>query len=807
MDEPANAIAPPGRLFLEAGGTVGAILRGLDWAASPLGPPEAWPQSLRSAAALCLSAPAPMILHWGPDFLVLYNDATVALIGDLHPASLGRPASEAFRAAWPVLGPQFGQVMRTGTGLIIERQRFDLARHGAVEETYWSYALSPVRDAYGATVGVLNVTQEMTALVAAERRLRDSEASLRLVLDNSVNGLYGVDRDGRTNFCNAVFLRMLGFATEAEAIGRKLHDVIHHSRPDGTPYAVADCPIYQGARAGAAAHVDDESFFRLDGTRFPVEYWVQPITRDGEVQGAVCTFIDISERRQAQLALRESETRFRLIADAAPVPMWVTAPGGKRAFVNRAYAAFLRVSYEEALIFDWRSILHPDDLPRIAAEQIANEAALRPFTLEARYRGADDAWHWMRSESQPRWEPDGSHGGFIGVAYDITDSKRAALEMEALNANLEARVEARTRERDRAWKHSRDLQVVVNPHGIYLAVNEAWRTILGWAPEDVAGRSHLDFVHPEFHAVSAAALDTALQADLPAVEYLMRHQDGGTRWISWVAAPSNGLVYASGRNVTAEKEAAVALDAAQEQLRQSQKMEAVGQLTGGIAHDFNNLLTGITGSLEVIQTRMAQGRVAEAERYIAAAQGAARRAAALTHRLLAFSRRQTLDPKITDVNRLTAGMEELIRGTMGPSIDMDFTRAAGLWPTLVDRNQLENALLNLCINARDAMKEGGRLSIETSAVVLDARVARERGLPPGEYVQLRVTDTGTGMTPDVIKRAFDPFFTTKPAGQGTGLGLSMIYGFARQSGGAVHIESELGHGTAMSIILPRHCLG
>jgi PAS domain S-box-containing protein len=804
MDDGRAAMAPQGRAFLDGGGTVGAILRGMDWRHSPLGPPEAWPQALRSAAALCLTAPVPVLIYWGPDFVVLYNDATTPLLGDLHPASLGRPAGEAFRAAWPVMGAQCADVLKTGTGLIIERQRVELVRHGAVEETHWSYALSPIRDAGGATVGVLNMTRETTALVVTERRLRQSEADLRLVLDNSVNGLYGVDRDGKTNFCNAVFMRMLGFATEAEAIGRTLHDVIHHSRPDGTPYAVGDCPIYQGARTGAAAHVDDEFFYRLDGTRFPVEYWVQPITRDGEVQGAVCTFIDITERRQAQLALRESETRFRLIADSAPVPMWVTAPSGRRAFVNRAYAAFLGVSYEDALVFDWRGILHPDDLPRIMAEQITNEAALQPFTLEARYRGTDGAWHWMRSESQPRWEPDGSHGGFIGVAYDVTESKHSALEMEALNANLEARVEARTRERDRAWKHSQDLQVVVNAHGILLVANEAWRTILGWAPEEVVGRPHLDFVHPDFHSVSGAALDSALHADLPPMESQMRHKDGGTRWISWVAAPANGLVYASGRNITAEKDANAALDATQEQLRQSQKMEAVGQLTGGIAHDFNNLLTGITGSLEVIQTRLAQGRVAEAERYIAAAQGAARRAAALTHRLLAFSRRQTLDPKITDVNRLTAGMEELIRGTMGPAITLEFIRAAGLWATLVDRNQLENALLNLCINARDAMKDGGRLTIETGSIVLEARAASERGLPPGDYVQLRVTDTGTGMTQDVIKRAFDPFFTTKPAGQGTGLGLSMIYGFARQSGGAVHIQSEPGHGTAMSIILPRH---
>ncbi len=246
------------------------------------------------------------------------------------------------------------------------------------------------------------------------------------------------------------------------------------------------------------------------------------------------------------------------------------------------------------------------------------------------------------------------------------------------------------------------------------------------------------------------------------------------------------------------------LMAVEEVLRQSQKMEAVGQLTGGLAHDFNNLLTGVTGSLELLQTRVAQGRINDVDRYVNAAQGAARRAAALTHRLLAFSRRQTLAPKPTDVNRLVAGMEELIQRTVGPETTIEVVASAGLWPTLVDGSQLENALLNLCINARDAMPHGGKITIETGNKWLDRRAARERELDPGHYVSLCVSDTGTGMTPEVIAKAFDPFFTTKPIGQGTGLGLSMIYGFTKQSGGQVRIYSEVGQGTTVCLYLPRH---
>jgi len=247
----------------------------------------------------------------------------------------------------------------------------------------------------------------------------------------------------------------------------------------------------------------------------------------------------------------------------------------------------------------------------------------------------------------------------------------------------------------------------------------------------------------------------------------------------------------------------------EETLRQSQKMEAVGQLTGGLAHDFNNLLQGITGSLELVRIRATQGRTAEFDRYIETAMGSANRAAALTHRLLAFSRRQTLDPKPTDTNALIDGMADLFRRTVGPGIQLETSFVAEPWPTLCDPHQLENALLNLVVNARDAMPDGGHLLIETSnTALLDRRGAPKdwppQDVPPGDYVALSVVDTGTGMTPEVIARAFDPFFTTKPLGQGTGLGLSMVYGFVQQSGGHVRLRSEVGQGTTVAIYLPRH---
>ncbi|WP_207210332.1 GAF domain-containing hybrid sensor histidine kinase/response regulator [Lichenibacterium ramalinae] len=242
----------------------------------------------------------------------------------------------------------------------------------------------------------------------------------------------------------------------------------------------------------------------------------------------------------------------------------------------------------------------------------------------------------------------------------------------------------------------------------------------------------------------------------------------------------------------------------EEQLRQSQKMEAVGQLTGGLAHDFNNLLTGIIGAHDLIKRRLAQNRADEIGRYVDIATASATRAAALTHRLLAFSRRQTLDPKPTDVDRLVSDMVDMIRRTVGPSINIDVINGPDLWLALVDPPQLENALLNLCINARDAMPDGGRLTIEADNCWIDSRNAIARDFEAGAYLKLSVSDTGTGMPPDVMARAFDPFFTTKPLGQGTGLGLSMIYGFAKQSGGQVRIHSQAGQGTTVALYLPRH---
>ncbi|PZO81298.1 MAG: hybrid sensor histidine kinase/response regulator [Mesorhizobium amorphae] len=371
-------------------------------------------------------------------------------------------------------------------------------------------------------------------------------------------------------------------------------------------------------------------------------------------------------------------------------------------------------------------------------------------------------------------------------------------------------------------------------------VDEAFARSFGLDP--ALGRSGLSLaqviatVHPEDRAGLIEAIDEVVaRGGAYAHQYRVRRTDGLYHWIEANGrvdhAPDGtpqtfpGVLIDVGerRAVEAERDRAITmlrgmtetleqrvaertaeLMRAEEALRQSQKMEAVGQLTGGLAHDFNNLLAGISGSLELMGRRIEQNRVGEVARYLSAAQDATKRAAALTHRLLAFSRRQTLAPKAISVNALVADMLDLIRRTVGPGIRVETRAASDLWTALVDPSQLENALLNLCINARDAMPDGGTITIETENRTFHSEDAARHELEPGEYLSLGVSDTGAGMSAEVTAKAFDPFFTTKPLGQGTGLGLSMIYGFAQQSGGQVRIASELGRGTTVRIYLPRH---
>jgi PAS domain S-box-containing protein len=406
---------------------------------------------------------------------------------------------------------------------------------------------------------------------------------------------------------------------------------------------------------------------------------------------------------------------------------------------------------------------------------------------------------------QPIRDESGNVASIFVEGLDITERRATEQALRELNADLERRVVERAQARGRTWNLSPDLLGALNSKGYFETSNPAWRTILGWSEDEVAGMSIFELLHPDDVEHTRAGFELTLVGQ-PAIRFVNRYRckDGSFRYISWVGIQEDGYVYCTGRDITVEREAEIELSKAQDALRQAQKMEAIGQLTGGIAHDFNNLLTGIIGSLDLVRRRMAANNLEDIPRLMDAASAAALRAAALTHRLLAFGRRQSLDTRPNDVNRIVGGIEDLLHRTLGERIELVCKLTDELWTALTDANQLESALLNLAINARDAMPDGGRLTIETENVQLDqAYASLHEDVQPGEYVNISVSDTGIGMPPEVLEKAVDPFFTTKPVGEGTGLGLSVIYGFMKQSRGHLRIYSEVGRGTTVKLYLPR----
>ncbi|MBX3578433.1 MAG: PAS domain-containing protein [Rhizobiaceae bacterium] len=555
------------------------------------------------------------------------------------------------------------------------------------DERYLDFLYQPLRGEDGRVNGIFVEGSDVTERHVAEQSQADSEALYKGLFDaidegfciiRFLDGPHGPDSDYVHIQANDAYARHAGIPN---VVGQRLREMV----PDEADSWVA--------RYAAVLHTGEPIRFQqeLVATGRYLELAAVRIEPPSRRQVAVL-FQDITARRRAENALRQSEEQFRVFAQAVPNHVWAARPDGNLYWFNDRVYAYAGAAPGALDGADWTTIVHPDDLPG-AAEAWAHALATgETYETEFRIRQADGAYRWFIVRAQPVRGTDGEILSWIGTNTDIEAARAQAAELARLNATLEQQVAERTGE----------------------------------------------------------------------------------------------------------------LMAAEEALRQSQKMEAVGQLTGGLAHDFNNILAGISGSLEMMQTRLVQGRVGDLDRFINGALGAAKRASGLTQRLLAFSRRQTLDPKPVNVNTLVNGMLDLIVRSVGPHVQVETVGASGLWTTFVDAGQLENALLNLCINARDAMPNGGKVTIETSNRWMDERAARQRGLDPGQYVSLCVSDTGTGMTPDVAARAFDPFFTTKPIGQGTGLGLSMVYGFAGQSGGAARIYSEPGKGAMICIYLPRH---
>ncbi|MGN6590313.1 MAG: PAS domain S-box protein [Sphingomicrobium sp.] len=557
-------------------------------------------------------------------------------------------------------------------------------------------------------------------------------------------------------------------------------------------------PLYRRALAGERIFYVSEFDHPRRGVSALQSDYVPWADESGQVHGFMVIHQDVTEQRTAERAIRESEERFRRIANSAPALMWVTRLDRTRDFVNDAYLDFClgpNGTRAEAQKLDWRTRIHPDDVDRIVADSIAGEASLQRFTLEGRYQRHDGEYRWLRTVSQPRFGPDGELVGFIGVGQDITVAKEAELELRRQVAEQTAQLALSEAQFRAVFEAALEVMVLLEPDGTVLAVNnrrEAWRAD---DPNQAMGRKLWEAptmaAYPQHIPLMKKGIAEAAKGQIFTTEVKMERDGVPTAWLDVSVQPVRS---AEGKIIYLLFEARDVTDlkVAQEQLRQSQKMEALGQLTGGIAHDFNNLLTVVVGGLDLIAKRSDDAKL---KRYAENALSAAERGARLTGQLLAFSRVQRLEVRPTYVAPLIQNMRPLLRNVLGPGINKQFDLDEAMMPVMADPTQLEVAVLNLAINARDAMPDGGTLNFISRKI----SVSGDPELEDGDYIELTIADTGFGMAPQVLERAFEPFFTTKEVGKGTGLGLSMVYGMARQSGGAARIESTPGKGTAVKL--------
>jgi PAS domain S-box-containing protein len=806
--------------FLAEGGQMGAAIRGFDWSGTPLGNPASWPTPLKTLVGVLLNANQPMFVAWGPEQILLYNDAYAVVLADKNPGALGRPFldvwSEIKADLIPIVEQAYG-----GVPVHMDDITLMMDRRGYVEETHFAFSYTPVRVAGGVVDGFFCACTEITEQVLGERRrAADTERQRRLF--EQAPGFITILRgpDHVFEFANVTYRRLFG---ERDFVGKSVREAFPELGSQGF-FELLDRVYQSGER-----FVADRTTIRLDrlGTgpeELVLDFIYEPVTDDaGRVTGIFVEGHDATEAHRAEAELRESEERNRRMVEGVKDHSIFTVDAANQVLDWTPGAEAVFGWSADEMKGESADILYtPEDrVARVPERELA--------TARAKGCANDERWHVRRDGShffangsvRPLHNASGAITGFIKIARDETERRAAEAALRETEQRYRLAAKATN---DAIW----DWNLASNR----IDWNEAVTVLFGYADKKVepSGDWWIEHIHPDDRDRIYTSIHAVIEGagEHWAAEYRFRRGDGtfahvfdrghvirdeqgrATRMIgAMLDLTERKRAEERLREVNETLESRVVertteLMATQDALRQAQKMEAVGQLTGGLAHDFNNLLTGISGSLEMMQVRISQGRVAEVERYVTAAQGAAKRAAALTHRLLAFSRRQTLSPKPTDVKQLVAGMEDLIGRTVGPAVEIETVNAAGLWPSLIDPSQLENAILNLCINARDAMPEGGKITIETGNRWMDQRAAEQRGLEPGQYISVCVSDTGTGMAADVIEKAFDPFFTTKPIGMGTGLGLSMIYGFAKQSGGSVGIYSEVGQGTMVCVYLPRH---
>ena len=674
--------------FLTGGGEMSARIAAFDWASTSLGELSGWPQSLKTTLGLVLRSPVPIVMLWGPEGIMLYNDGYSRFAGGRHPSLLGSRVLEG----WPEVADFNANVMKVVLGggtLAFKDQQLTLLRNDVPEPVWMNLDYSPVPDENGVPAGVIAIVVETTDKVRAEQWLLGERERLSQIFQQAPGFMARLSGpDHVIDLINPAYQQLVG---DRDIVGKTVRDampelasqgfleVLDRVFGTGEPFAGLEVPVMLHRRAGAE---NEERF---------VDFVYHPLRDNtGAIIGIFVQGTDVTDRVHAQRAVSTSEAQFRTFAQVVPNHFWTAAPDGRLNWFNDQVYRYTGAQADDLVNNGWTALIHPDDTAPVSTTWANSLASGQPYEIEFRIRGADGSYRWFLVRAMPVHCADGSIQRWVGTNTDIEEAKAAAQALAQWTETLEARVEAEMTDRRSA-------------------------------------------------------------------------------------------------------EAA---------LMQAQKMEAIGNLTGGVAHDFNNLLQVLSGNLQLL-SRDISGNV-RAERHVATALSAVSRGAKLASQLLAFGRRQPLAPKVLNVGRFVYGMEDMLRRTLGEGIEIEVLVSGGLWNAYSDPTQIENALLNLCINARDAMDGAGKLTIEVGNAFLDEAYARAQSeVAPGQYVVLAVSDTGCGMPPEIQSRVFEPFFTTKPAGKGTGLGLAMVFGFAKQSGGHVKLYSEMGHGTTVKLYLPR----
>ncbi|KUM43051.1 PAS domain S-box protein [Pseudomonas sp. EpS/L25] len=640
----------------------------------------------------------------------------------------------------------------------------------------------------------LGVCYDITERKRNEAAITERDVWLQELYHGMREGFYTAqairDADGRMQDfrfleVNPIFSSLTGVPLE-QVVGKTLRESLPQLQADLLP-AYADFMN------------SDAEFIQFDILlHLPREHWYEVRAHRLPGDRFAVLFIDISGHRRQSQELARNEAQLRAIINSIDQMVWATRPDGHHFYFNDRWYEFTGVPEGSTEGEGWANVFHPDDQERTWKVWHHSLSTGEPYHIEYRLRHRSGRYRWVLGRAQPVRDAMGRIEQWFGTCTDIQSIVDAREVLTRSRQELEQQIELRTRERDRMWRISHDLMVICHADGEVKTVNSAATRLLGRRETDLATLQLTELVHPDDQRqVFDTLRNLGSRQGAASLRARVRARDGSYRVLDWTASAEDDLIYAVGRDVTEQQEL-------QEQLRQAQKMEAVGQLTGGIAHDFNNLLTGIMGSLDMLQRHHKAGRQEKFDQYLNSALTSAQRAAALTQRLLAFSRRQALDLQPIQVNDSVRSMEELLLRSLRGDIGLVLDLHADLWQALTDAHQLESALLNLVLNARDALPDGGTIRIETRNVYLSESGNGLDAVSAGDYVALLVTDDGTGMPPEVMARAFDPFFTTKPIGQGTGLGLSMIYGYAKQSKGHVRLDSLPGRGTTVGLYLPRY---